>query len=466
MAEWDLDITRQDPNNRASVVFVHGFQGDPKTTWAEFPRLLAADSNMNGWDLLSLGYQSNLSPGLTGIWEGDPAIQTIADSLGTFARTQLAPKYQGLVLIAHSMGGLAVQRALLDHPELTERVDKVILFGTPSFGLVKAWLFQLPVLRSLNRQVRDMGRTSDFILSLRGDWAARFEQGHLPFSFLAVAGSEDDFVPRGASIDGFRDEHCAVVPGNHLQIVKPADASDASVSIVLDFVGGNADLPGRRDTAALALERREFQKVEKQLGPNRASLDSRAMVDLALALDALGKRAEAMDVLVDAKRHGTDAIGVLAGRHKRNWIQDRLEEEARSAVELYSEAYDTAEGQGDAAQAYYHGINLAFLALVYEADRPKARELAQKVLAHCAQAEADERPQDRMWRLATEGEANLILGNTDSALERYAKAFEGPPKPKPWQFLSTSQQALRIADELGDEDIAQRLLELFGGRGE
>ena len=31
-------------------------------------------------------------------------------------------------------------------PELTLDVDKVILFGTPSFGLVKAWIFQLPIL--------------------------------------------------------------------------------------------------------------------------------------------------------------------------------------------------------------------------------------------------------------------------------------------------------------------------------
>ncbi len=463
MAEWNLDITGQDPDNKACVIFIHGFQGDPTATWADFPKLLAEDPTMDGWDVLSLGYESDLAPDLTGVWEGNPSIKTIADSLGTFARTKLASKYGGFVFIAHSMGGLAVERALLDHPELTQNVDKVILFGTPSFGLVKAWIFQLPILRSLNRQVRDMGRKSDFIRSLRSDWDERFGEGP-PFSFLAVAGSEDEFVPRTASIEGFPDNQCKVVPGNHLQIVKPATASDASVGVVIDFVRGKDTPRGRWGTAALALERRDFQKVENQLGPNRASLDSRALVDLALALDGLGKRAEAMDVLVDAKRHGTDAMGVLAGRHKRNWIQDRVEKEARSAIDLYGEAYKTAEDKGDAPQAYYHGINLAFLALVYEAARPKARGLADKVLGHCAQAEKDELPQDRMWRLATEGEANLILGNIDTALERYEQAFEGPPKPKPWQFTSTSQQALRIADQLGDEQIAQGLLKLFEGR--
>ncbi len=461
MAEWQIDITRREPDNKACVVFIHGFQGDPTTTWARFPELLGKDPAMDGWDILSFGYESDLAPDLTGVWEGNPPIKTIADSLGTFARTNLVSRYGVLVVIAHSMGGLAVQRALLDHAELTEKVDKVILFGTPSFGLLKAWIFQLPILSLLNRQVRDMGKTSPFIKSLRSEWSGRFGESP-PFGFLAVAGSEDEFVPRSASIDGFPDDQCAVVPGNHLEIVKPEEAGDASLGVVIDFIRGKDAPGGRWGTAALALERREFQKVENQLGPNRASLDRRALVDLALALDGLGRRDEAIQVLGDAKRQGTDAMGVLAGRHKRNWLQDRVDQEARAALDLYGGAYAMAEDK-DAAQAYYHGINLAFLSLVYEDDPAKARDLAEKVLGHCASAEREELPKERMWRLATEGEANLILGKIDIALQRYQSALEGPPKPDPWQFTSTSRQALLIADKFGDEQIAKALLSLFSG---
>ena len=78
-----------------------------------------------------------------------------------------------------------------------------------------------------------------------------------------------------------------------------------------------------------------------------------------------------------------------------------------------------------------------------------------------AAARTNELPEARMWRLATEGEANLVLGNSELSLQRYEQALAGPPKPKPGQFTSTSQQALRIADQLGDEEIARRLLELF-----
>lgn len=253
------------------------------------------------------------------------------------------------------------------------------------------------------------------------------------------------------------------MPGDHLKIVKAAKANDASLGVVIDFIRGEDNSRWRWGTAALALERRDFHGVERQLGPTREKLDRRALVDLALALDGLGKRKEAMEVLDDAKRHGTDAMGVLAGRHKRNWIRYRVEKEVQSAINLYREAYELSVDKNNAAQAFYHGINLAFLALVYEEDRPKALGLADSVLGHCADAQKNEHPGDRMWRLATEGEAYLILGNIDTALERYKQSFEGLPKPEPWQFTSTSQQALRVADEPGYEKMAQDLLKIFTG---
>jgi len=465
MAEWRSNIIRQTPGNKACVIFIHGFNGDQTATWASFPDLLCQNSAIDDWDILSFGYDTNLAPSSLGIWEGNPSIQTIADSLRTFARTSNASQYQALIFIAHSMGGLAVQRALLDEDAFAQKVDKVILFGTPSFGLVKAEVFQLPILNKLYHQVSDMGRTSVFITSLRSDWNERFGD-FPPFGFLAVAGTKDVFVPRTASIAGFPENLCAVVPGNHLDIVKPGNVTDASVGVVINFIREDDAFRGYWGTASLALERREFQKVVDQLGPNRTKLDSHALVDLALALDGLGKRDEAMNVLTDAQPQGGDAMGVLAGRHKRNWIEERLDFEARSALDLYREAYVMAQGKGDAAQAYYHGINLAFLALVYEFDLAKAQDLAQQVLGHCAQAkrnELNEFPDDRMWRLATEGEANLILRHADRALCCYKSMLDGPPKPKPWQFTSTCHQAFCIADKLGDEKIVKSLFNLFTG---
>jgi hypothetical protein len=56
------------------------------------------------------------------------------------------------------MGGLAVQRALLDYADLAARAQNVILFGTPSGGLTKAGL-----LWRLKRQLRDMAKGGKFV---------------------------------------------------------------------------------------------------------------------------------------------------------------------------------------------------------------------------------------------------------------------------------------------------------------
>ena len=51
-----------------------------------------------------------------------------------------------------------------------------------------------------------------------------------------------------------------------------------------------------------------------------------------------------------------------------------------------------AQNEDAAAQAYYQGINLAFLALVYEGDLPKAKDIASQVLKHCKNAKVNEFP--------------------------------------------------------------------------
>lgn len=462
MADWDADSVRDTASNRSCVVFVHGFTGRAKETWAQFPEILAADPTFDDWDIRCFGYRSSLAPDVTGVWEGDPEIHSIAATLATFAGTAL-DRYKALILAAHSMGGLVVQRAVLDDPKLRERVDKIITFGTPSFGLRKALPFRLPILRNLKRQVRDMARGGDFITSLREQWHHDFGT-QPPFAFLAVAGAEDEFVPRDASHGNFPDHQCAMVPGNHLEIVKPAQAEDASATLFVRFVRGENAAQHAFRSAALALERREFTQVKEKLNPHRDRLDRRARINLALALDALGERDEAMRMLEDAEKYGVEAMGVLAGRHKRNWLQTRIEDEAQTAESLYRDAYQTAIHDGNHVQAYYHGINLAYLSLVYRENPVEAKQFAAEVLNHCARAKEGESLKNAMWRRATEGEAHLIRSDLTAALAGYGAYIEGPPKPEPWQLSSTSEQALRLADYLADEPMASKLLELFRRR--
>jgi len=150
----------------------------------------------------------------------------------------------------------------------------------------------------------------------------------------------------------------------------------------------------------------------------------------------------------------------LAGRYKRRWLVERRRSDVERAVELYREGYRRATaGAPDHGQAFYHGINLAFLELAYGSDYHAASVIATAVLQHC---ELERRPKDAFWRLATQGDALTILGQVDQSFEMHSKASKC--EMSPWQALSIQEQAIRTADLSGwaKEDIS-RLSGLYEG---
>ncbi|MDQ2899026.1 MAG: hypothetical protein M3Y07_04400, partial [Acidobacteriota bacterium] len=65
--------------------------------------------------------------------------------------TAAGMKDRRLALVAHSMGGRVVQRALVRYSNFRARTGYVFLFGTPSAGLHKAAL-----LSFWKRQIRNI----------------------------------------------------------------------------------------------------------------------------------------------------------------------------------------------------------------------------------------------------------------------------------------------------------------------
>jgi len=215
----------------AVIVFLHGFTGSNTETWGEFPSLLLQQPGLDSWDVVSLGYSSKFAPDLTGTWSADAPI----DKLGTLLRTTVnfgLPGYKTLAILAHSMGGLVLQRALVDDSNFTARVSHMFLFGTPSNGLKKA-----SPIGFFKRQLRDMSQGSPFITDLRSKWQTKFGAS-LPFTFWTVAGERDEFVPSTSSLDVFPEERRAVIPGDHLAIVKPQNRDHLGFQLVMKTLIG------------------------------------------------------------------------------------------------------------------------------------------------------------------------------------------------------------------------------------
>lgn len=441
--------------SRAAVIFVHGFCGNVGTTWASFLKNFLNDHRLNDWDVYSAGYPTNLSIDLP-IWTSDPDIRLCAAGLATKVRLAPLDHYHAIALVAHSMGGLVVQRAILDSEELRSRLTHVVLYGTPSAGVSKA-----SVGARIKRQARDMCAGSVFVAQLRESWQKTI--GERPrFSFTAVAGETDAFIPASSSIDPFPNSQQAVVPGNHLEIVRPDSTDHYSYDLLYKILTNSHGAFSAVESARLAVEHREFGRAIVLLRPGADGLDADAIVTLALALESVGRNEEALEVIeqwnTDRGRRSLDSLGVLAGRLKRRWLVSRQQQDFDRALELYSEGLELAEARMDHDQAYYHAINVAFLQLMSEPrGRPpttEVREMAKRALNHV------EKAHENHWTCATIGEAHLILGHLEVSIDAYRDARRLSKDLR--QCDSMHMQAVTVALRVFGADGAKRMDEVFG----
>lgn len=464
----NLVAVRSTETAEAAIVFVHGFGGGAEATWGQFPTLLAATPSLARWDIFSLGYASSLRVDIPHIWSADPRLELVALSLQTALRVSPLGRYRAITLIAHSMGGLAAQRALLD-VDTVDRIAHLILFGTPSNGLRKALLGGM-----LKRQVRDMEHGGKFVTALRAAWDDRYKTNR-PFLLRVVAGERDEFVPGSSSLSPFSPDVQRVVPGNHLSIVKPETAGDRSVQIVIDLLCGNHAPIANVDSAAVAVERNDFAAAVRVLLPLAGELDDGALVQLALALEGLGRGGEALELLeayfADRGRPSTDAYGVLAGRLKRRWLVERREADWTRSRSLYEQALQIADptyaennGGGqpvDVDQAMYHATNIAFLDLM-RSNRGAHVPQAVRGMATRARGYAESGHQG-LWRSAVLGDSFAMLGDLDAACGHYRAACLCRPSPRDTQSMYS--QALRIAEHLFSREGVKAIEQAFGVAG-
>jgi len=326
--------SKQDPvrvdhrakNQQAALILIHGFSGSTKATWAGLVDLLLQEPKIGSWDLYGLGFPSSLRVDVPGIWSADPDLTILSQGLRTSLSLPPFNRYRALAIAAHSMGGLVAQRALLDDEGISQQITHLILLGTPSDGLVKATLF-----RRLKRQFRDMANGGPFISSLRKGWSEKYSKG-APFALKCVAGDRDQFVPPSSSLSPFPDSARAVVPGNHVEIVRPSDSRHPTFLIFVESLTGGTKPRPLVDGARVAVELRDFHSAIQTLLPRVAELDDNALVSLALALEGTGRGVEALLIMGN--------LGEAANRYAAAIVATSSPREADS---MYGQAAQVAE---------------------------------------------------------------------------------------------------------------------------
>jgi class 3 adenylate cyclase len=151
----------------------------------------------------------------------------------------------------------------------------------------------------------------------------------------------------------------------------------------------------------------------------------------ALSLARSGDTERANQVLDDLAARGLDdaeTLGMLARTHKDLALREadgsRRSLRLKAGFDLYERAYHGASASRALGDAYYTGINAATMAALLD-DKARAAALARETIELCRLASAGpESEQACYWRLATQGEAKLILGLEQEAARDYALAAQ------------------------------------------
>jgi len=506
----DITWIRRSSRPRNLALFAHGFTGHPTETWTEFPALIEADPDLAKYDCCFWGYDTSLDPHFFKrlFWSDNPKVETLGQSL----RAQLANTavdYGKIVLVAHSMGGLVVQLFLLEEMrresrDHLDRITEVVLYATPSNGLIKAALAAL-----VHTQAADMNWFGSVIQDLRFQWKKlvddRRAENNLPFRLTLVAGAKDKFVPQSTSLDPFPFDEKEIVPGDHVSMVKPTSQDDLAYQILkrrmlrgtptaaeremimgrsvhavrainriraaaslgdVDDLVEQAEQMLAAPTPAIPLAERalglalldyeEYGAASKLLDRYLAfrlpgsseepfRMDAQARQQLAIALSGAGDIAGSvvsLGELDESLRNDPETLGILGGRFKRQWLKSETNANvARRARALYLEGMQRSVNDGD---RIYNGVNAAYLQ--FALGEPGYEALVREIL------EVAKGAGNSYWAVATVAECELLLRQYEEAKKMYLAANRLDHAPRQW--TTTGQQALDIIARQGNPEEA------------
>ena len=405
---------RKTDDANSAILFIHSFSGQGADTFGGIPSFLIKDPVMNGWDMFPVGYSENIVPEMgKNVWGSLHDIKRNADYLKTALKHTYA-KYNRIAIIAHGLGGLVAQQAILGlEKEGLNKISHLLLFATPSKGLTDK------IINNLNQgHLKDLSGSGNYIQSLRKEWSKRFGKGY-PFYFRTVAAINDRFVPVSSSLEPFPKEYQAVVKGDHFGIVDVSEIENDAYNLIITALTGNKFHSLFTSAEEINLVLGAYDTVIKNLLPNIETLDSKGLERLILALEGADRGGEALQMLQrnPLVNNNSNLLGILGGRCKRKYLDSFSADDATASFSYYEKGLNLAEQRGDTQQIYYLAINLAFLSLLHFENRAAMALYAGKALDATLKD-----PIDSLWKLATMAEAHLYLGNFEEAKDNYAAA--------------------------------------------
>jgi pimeloyl-ACP methyl ester carboxylesterase len=217
------------PTNTGVIIFVHGLTGDGVGTWtasrskAYWPQMLREDPNFAGYDVYVVQYP-------TPRFDKSYSIDELSDVINSQFQASGVTKYNKIIFIAHSMGGIIVRSLLLKHRNLMDKTRYIYFYATPGAGSYLAYALKAI---SDNPQAHDLMELSNntYLSALYNAWNKR--DGSRPPCFCAyeVLATGHFNVVTTESARALCSEEPAAIRTDHISIVKP-EATDGRPYLV------------------------------------------------------------------------------------------------------------------------------------------------------------------------------------------------------------------------------------------
>lgn len=154
------------------IVFVHGLRDNGNLTWTNgetkvvWPEMLSKDDRFEGFDISSYHYSSML------FQNGSLSVSHVADQLAFRLDQNLVDKYENIVFVAHSMGGLVVRNLLIKNDFLSDKVPLIYFLATPTAGSDIARLAKVIDLGNSQLDAMTSFEQSNFLQDQASAWRA------------------------------------------------------------------------------------------------------------------------------------------------------------------------------------------------------------------------------------------------------------------------------------------------------
>ncbi len=241
------------------IVFVHGIYGNSHDTWScspevSWPGLLIGDNAFDDSDIYVAGYDTAYLGNRMTMDEVVSSLKSRLDSDEVFSR------HREVVFVAHSLGGLVVQRLLLTHRELAQQVPFIYFYSTPETG---SQIAQLANLFSQDPLLKEMlaGDSNDYLLNLESEWRSAHFGAHRYCAYEKKAVNGILVVDR---LSGTRNcEKAVAINETHLTIVKPCNRSADAYIALRNAVKENPIAPEKIPMKAVTENRKwiSYQEV-------------------------------------------------------------------------------------------------------------------------------------------------------------------------------------------------------------